>query len=98
MFREVTVRGHRGELVWGYRPVGWLGPWTIAKVRGAWTLSAAIVRLDLNQCAAARRDPNPTTFRFAAPRLGGFWCWPIQGDVAPNVAGRLVVTLGQPEQ
>lgn len=84
----LRVRGPRAEILAAYAPAAMLHDWTIAKIAGTWTLTAGADRV------------NPFLLRgrlrFAAPRPGGFWYWPIAGPV--TVTGRtLTAKLGQPE-
>jgi hypothetical protein len=94
MFRDgLTVRGVRGALLWGYADAATLGAWTIRKAplpQRDWILQATVAKFD----AFRVRQQN---LRFTAPRRGGFWCWPIAGQVQIDGA-RLTARLGKPEQ
>lgn len=91
MFTKLTLRGKVGSILWGYRPVASVGPWTIRKdPTGEWRLSATVARADAYQLLQA-------PLFFSAPRAQGFWCWPIASRVDVTNS-QLIATLGQPEQ
>ena len=88
----LTVRGVRGALLWGYTDAAALGPWTIVKAPNQrdWILCATITRFDVFRV----RQKN---LMFTAPRNGGFWSWPVVGQVQID-ARTLTARLGRPEQ
>jgi len=93
VFRDgLTVRGVRGSLLWGYQDAAALGTWAIRKAPNQrdWILSATVARFD----AFRVRQKN---LMFTAPRPGGFWSWPIVGQVQIDGAA-LMARLGKPEQ
>lgn len=68
---RLRVRGARAAILWGHRTAVEVGAWTIAKQEdGHWWLSARPVRAD--PFASRQRS-----LLFAAPRLGGFWMFPV---------------------
>jgi len=89
----LTVRGVRGALLWGYADAATLGVWTITKLplpNRDWILSAQVARVDVFRV----RQKN---LMFTAPRNGGFWSWPVVGQVQLDGA-RMTARLGKPEQ
>ncbi len=90
MFSEsVTLRGQEATVVWGYRTAAVIRSWTASRTpQGRWTLIASVQRADPY---TLRQQP----LQFTAPRVGGFFCWPI---VAVSVqAESLTAELGPPE-
>jgi hypothetical protein len=86
---NVTVRGQEGTIVWGYRTAAVIKSWTAYRTpEGAWTLRAVVTRAD----PYALRQ---TDLKFTAPRIGGFFCWPIRG--VNLEAQSLAAALGPPE-
>jgi len=85
----VTLRGQEATVVWGYHTAAVCTSWTAARTeQGAWTLQATVQKADPFQL---RQRP----LKFTAPRVGGFFCWPI---VAVTLgAGTLSASLGPPE-
>jgi hypothetical protein len=89
VFREITVHGGVGSILWGSRVAVALRTWRIVKVEQQWILSATIDRVDRFQ---ARQAP----LIFTAPRAAGFWCWPITAlDLGET---SLRAHLGPPER
>jgi hypothetical protein len=89
VFRELTVHGATGAILFGSRVVADLRAWRISKVERQWVLHATVVRVDRFQ---ARQSP----LSFTAPRAAGFWCWPITAlDVGET---SLRASLGPPER
>jgi len=90
MFRgELVVRGPRAELLNGYATAARLSAWMIAKHEGAWMLTA--------RAESVHSFLLSGRLRFAAPRRGGFWYWPIAGRVETLIDGRLRARMGAPE-
>jgi hypothetical protein len=85
----VTLRGQEATVVWGFRTAAVVTSWTAARTpQGQWTLQAIVSRADPYQL---RQRP----LKFTAPRIGGYFCWPI---VAVSLgAGTLSASLGPPE-
>lgn len=82
------------SILWGYRPAAHLRAWTIRKAKkaGEWALEAGI---DRTEPFMLRQQP----LFFAAPRQkGGFWMWPVIGNVESTGPNSLRATLGQPDQ
>lgn len=111
MIETVRLRGRAGSVLWGYRTVADLGTWAIVRAavptaarrspeakrkadpRG-WRLVAAVAsRVDPTELRNAFPD-----LRFAAPRAGGFWCFPILDRDPAIDRGILRVALGPPER
>lgn len=94
MFQNLTLRGDRASLLWGYHTAAALGKWKIARNEaGQWMLSARMARVDAFQL---RQRP----LLFTAPRDGahdGWWAWGVEGEVQVGTH-RLVAYLGPPEQ
>lgn len=92
MFKRLTLRGQAGSILWGYRTVASVKSWSIGKNnKGEWRLTAILERSDSFQLLQA-------PLFFSAPRKDGFWCWPLVSAVTVGGDGRLMATLGQPEQ
>jgi hypothetical protein len=89
MFEEVTLRGQEATIVWGYHTAAVCRSWVAQRTAaGQWTLSASLARADAFQL----RQRN---LKFTAPRVGGFFCWPV---LAVSQTGTtLAATLGPPE-
>ncbi len=89
MFDAVTLSGREGTVVWGYHTAAVCTSWRVAKTEGgAWSLSASLSRADAFKL---RQAP----LKFTAPRVGGFFCWPIVHVTLG--AGTLAAALGPPE-
>ena len=90
MFTEqVTLRGLEATVVWGYHTAAVCRSWTISRTpQNVWTLRADLLRADNFQL---RQQP----LKFTAPRIGGFFCWPIQAVTVD--AQTLTASLGPPE-
>jgi hypothetical protein len=82
MFRALIVRGAAGSLLLGgCSTAAELGPWTITKRPakdvaaaggGPWALQARVTRVDP---FLVRRAAG---LAFTAPRVAGFWWWPVR--------------------
>lgn len=93
MFRELSISGQAGAVLWGYRTAAVVGRWSLVRgsVNGSrvWTLTAAVTR-------ASPFDLRQTPLLFSAPHDKGFWVWPLLGP--PTVADRqLTARVGPPE-
>lgn len=84
-------------ILWGYRPAARLRSWSIHrqkvndKATANWTLEATVESIE---AFMVRQQP----LVFAAPRRkGGFWLWPVIGNVQQVGTNQLRATLGQPE-
>lgn len=90
MFSEgVTLHGLEAKVAWSYRTAAVCRSWTVQRsAQGFWTLSADVTRADPYQL---RQQP----LRFAIPRRGGWYTWPILTVSLVNT--RLAATLGPPE-
>jgi hypothetical protein len=86
---DVTLRGQEATIVWGFRTAAVCRSWTASRTpQGRWTVRAQVQRTD-PYCL------RQTPLKFTAPRVGGFFCWPI---VAVTVdAQSLTAQLGPPE-
>lgn len=85
---EVTLRGGEAVIVHVYQTAAVCRSWTIHRTpHNQWTLQAEITRAD-----AFRLRQADLIFR--APRVGGYFCWPIVG--VSLVDRRLAATLGPP--
>lgn len=86
---DVTLRGQEATVVWGYHTAAVCRSWTIHRSeQGYWTLQAQLQRADAFQLR--QRD-----LKFTAPRVGGYFCWPVLGVTLG--ATTLAATLGPPE-
>ena len=86
---DVTLRGLEATVVWGYHTAAVCSSWTVQRTpKGAWTLQATLQRVDPFQL----RQQN---LKFTAPRVGGFFCWPMLGVTLGDRT--LAATLGPPE-
>lgn len=97
MFRNVTLRGPKGAIVWAYRTAATVERWIVRRRRDVegepwrWELEGAL-------------GPAPDSFSlrqrpllFTAPRKGGLFCWPVQTLSINASTGRVSATLGPPE-
>jgi hypothetical protein len=98
MFRgSVVLRGAGAgaSILWGSNaiPAARFAKWTIIKGKtpGAWTLAAAVDPHGIDAFKIRQ-----SRLYFTAPRLGGFWMWPIK-SVAVGTA-EIRAELGPPEQ
>lgn len=86
---DVTLRGLEATVVWGYHTAAVCRSWTVQRTpQGTWTLQAQLQRADAFQLR--QRD-----LKFTAPRVGGFFCWPILGVTLGEQT--LAASLGPPE-
>jgi hypothetical protein len=86
---DVTMRGGQGSITWGYRTAADIVSWRVSRKAGKWKLVARPKRIDSYQV-------TQTPLLFVAPRMGGFWTWPIEKLTVG--AESLVAELGPPEQ
>jgi hypothetical protein len=87
---DVALRGQEGTIAWGYHTAAVFRSWVVRRTpQGGWTLSAQLQRADAFQLR--QRD-----LKFTAPRVGGFFCWPVIAVVAVN-ASTFAAHLGPPE-
>lgn len=111
MIETVRLRGRAGSVLWGYRTVADLGTWAIvrASVPAAASRSPEVKRKPDNRgwrliaAVASRVDPTELRnafpdLRFAAPRAGGFWSFPIIERHPTIDRGILRVAVGPPER
>jgi hypothetical protein len=85
----VSLSGVEATIVWGYRTAAVCKSWTAYRTEhGAWTLRAQLTRADPFSLRQAG-------LKFTAPRIGGFFCWPILGVTIDRLS--LAATLGPPE-
>jgi hypothetical protein len=85
----VTLRGQEATIVWGYRTAAVCRSWTAYRTeQGSWTLRAQVTRADPFSLRQAG-------LKFTAPRIGGFFCWPILGVTLEHTS--LAAQLGPPE-
>jgi hypothetical protein len=91
----LRLRGLGASILWGSNaiPAAALVRWSITKGRapGEWTLAAAVGPggVDAFKIRQSR-------LYFTAPRLGGFWMWPIKAVTVG--AAEIRASLGPPEQ
>ena len=94
MFRTLTLRGTRGSLLWGAGEAAQLPRWALARDEaGAWTLSAAVERVD-------RFRLRQVPLLFQAPRTAkpaGLWCFPVIPQTVQIDGPTLTAKLGPPE-
>lgn len=89
MFQGLTLHGGEATITWVYHTAAVCKSWSITQAGASWVLSATLTRVDAFKL---RQAP----LRFAAPRKGGYFCWPIVSCVLVD-ATRLSATLGPPE-
>lgn len=95
MFRGLRLRGAGASILWGSNaiPAARLATWTIKKGQtpGEWILAAAVAPggVDAFKIRQSR-------LYFTAPRLGGFWMWPVKSVTVGTAEIR--AALGPPEQ
>lgn len=96
MFKNIRLRGTKGEVLWGYRTAASVRSWTIARRENVkkenkpiWQLFAQLERVDAFQL---RQSP----LLFTAPNGHGQWCFPLLDVQVKD--GRLYAQLGPPEQ
>jgi hypothetical protein len=86
---QVTLRGLEATVLWGYHTAAVIRSWTVVRTpEGQWSLQAQVQRADPFQL---RQRP----LKFTAPRVGGYFCWPVLS--ATLGAGTLAAVLGPPE-
>ena len=95
MLNRITVRGHRGTLLWGAGDAARLGAWVASRPeRGrAWTLRAS---LDWHDSYRVQQLP----LMFTAPRTSkpaGQWCFPVIPNSLRITERGITAQLGQPE-
>jgi hypothetical protein len=95
VFNKLTVRGHRGALLWGAGDAARVGAWSATRPeRGrAWTLRASLTWSD-----SYRLKQLP--LMFTAPRASrpaGLWCFPVIPNSVRITERALTAQLGQPE-
>jgi len=88
MFDALTIRGLEATVVWGYHTAAVCRAWTITRTPSGWALEASLARADAFQL----RQPD---LKFTAPRVGGFFCWPILSVTVGTAS--LMAQLGPPE-
>jgi hypothetical protein len=87
---DVTLRGQEGTIAWGYHTAAVFRSWVVRRTpSGGWSLSAQLQRADAFQLR--QRD-----LKFTAPRVGGFFCWPVVA-VTLTDGTNLSAQLGPPE-
>lgn len=93
MFRKVTVRGAGAgaSIARGYYTAAALRTWSVSKTDdGQWHLTATTDHVDLFQL-------RQKGLLFTAPRIGGFWCFPILPNTIQVQAPHIRASLGPPE-
>lgn len=86
MLEQVTLSGQDAAIVWGYHTAADVRRWQARRTGATWQL-----RADLRTADAFHLRQQG--LKFAAPRVGGYFCWPIV--TAPQVVGdRLTAILG----
>lgn len=86
MLDQVTLRGQDAAIVWGYHTAADVKRWQVQRAGATWQLRAELRRSDAFHL-------RQSGLKFAAPRVGGYFCWPIV--TAPTVVGdRLTAILG----
>jgi hypothetical protein len=90
--RRWRLRGRGASIVWSYHTAATLTSWSVVKdsTTGRWALTAMIDR-------ATPFYLRQVPLLFTAPRLGGFWCWPLLEPPRVLDERRLLATLGPPE-
>jgi hypothetical protein len=93
LFRGVELRGVEGYINLAYHTAAVVQGWRVSHAyRGPWILTAPIVRADFYLLR------QKVGLGFNAPRVGGWWHWPITAiEVGPE-ARMLTARLGPPEQ
>ena len=85
----MTLRGKEATIVWCYHTAAVMRDWTVYRTpEGDWSLQAVVSRADPFQL---RQQP----LIFRAPRVGGFFAWPVKG-CSLGARAALVATLGPP--
>ena len=98
MFETLTLRGKadRAEIAFGYHRAAQLAAWKLRRVRHAETKAwqwMLVAKLGPQVDRFLLRRPRD--LRFLAPRVGGFFSWPILTiEVGED---RLRASLGPPE-
>lgn len=91
LFQNLTLRGIAGAVTWGYMDAAALRAWSIRKNvdNPDWTLTGTVASFDKWR---VRQGP----LFFNAPRPGGYWCWPVRGQLQID-GQRVTCRLGHPE-
>ena len=83
----ITLRGLEGAVLFVYHTAAHLAAWRITGSRVRWTLTATIKKAD-------RFQLKQRPLQFTAPRIGGYWCWPLESVTVGE--HELRATLGPP--
>jgi len=88
----LRIRGTSGSLAWGHRTAATFRTWSIVQLKGVWTLTATLDRVE-------RLYVRQSKLLFTAPRgKGQYWCWPVLDLQVNDTHTRLRAHLGLPEQ
>lgn len=90
MFR-LRLRGAEAHCTLGCATAAVFRSWTVQRAGTGWTLTGRVSRVDL---FLIERGPR-NGLRFNAPRVGGYWSWPVQA--ATVARDTLTATLGPPD-
>jgi hypothetical protein len=101
VFRNLSIRGDTGAILWGYHDAAVLQRWFIVhkepdRKRGEpsrWILTATFARID-HFCLRQR----PLMFSAKREGLKGYWCWPLITDSIVMGDASIQAHLGPPEQ
>jgi hypothetical protein len=92
MFKNVSLRGRAGSIVWNARAAATVGAWVATRDDNRqWTLHATVATVDT---FCMRQVP----LLFQAPRVhkpAGYWVWPIRTVKIDR--GTLTAALDPPE-
>ena len=91
LIRAATLTGQEGFINWEYHTAAVVSAWRVHKAPGApWRLAATVTRAD-----AWMLRQEGARLGFNAPRIGGYWHWPLLRVALAGAA--LTATLGPPE-
>jgi hypothetical protein len=94
----LRLRGSGASILWGSNaiPAAVLAKWAITKGKqpaDEWTLAAV-----LGPGGVDAFKIRQSRLYFTAPRLGGFWMWPVRAGTVQIGTAEIRARLGPPEQ
>jgi hypothetical protein len=101
VFRNLSLRGNTGAILYGYAQAAVLQRWSITRKAADphkrqpahWVLYATFARVD-----KFNLRQRPLLFSAAREGLKGLWCWPLIEESIQISDTTLLAHLGPPEQ